>query len=94
MDLVRLVELGGVGGPDDVGGLAGVDAQRGDGGEAGDEAAHVGVAVIGVALQPRSVNSSRAVRGGMRAAARSTSAISRRRCGVALMRRRGQRLPR
>ena len=37
----QLVELGGVGGPDDVGGLAGVQAQWGDGGEVGDEEAHV-----------------------------------------------------
>src|SRR5580693_6867393 len=43
----QLVELGGVGGPDDVGGVAEVQAQRGDGGEVGDEAAHVGGAALG-----------------------------------------------
>src|SRR6516225_4109306 len=43
----QLVGFGGVGGPDDVGGLAGVKAQRRDGGEVGDEAAHVGGAALG-----------------------------------------------
>jgi hypothetical protein len=35
----ELVYLGGVGGPHDVSGLVGVQAQRGDGGQVGDEAA-------------------------------------------------------
>ena len=43
----ELVHLGGVGGPDDVGGLAGVQAQRVDGSEVGDEAAHVRGAAFG-----------------------------------------------
>ena len=45
----QLVHLGGVGGPDDVGGLAGVEAQRGDRGQVGDEAPHVGGAALGAA---------------------------------------------
>src|SRR5580658_16148 len=43
----QLIELGGVRGPDDVGGLVGVQAQRVDGGQVGDEAAHVRGAAFG-----------------------------------------------
>src|ERR1022692_2672503 len=43
----QLIQLDGVGGPHDVGGLLGVQAQRGDGGEVGDEAAHVRCAALG-----------------------------------------------
>jgi hypothetical protein len=43
----ELVELGGVGDPDDVGGLVGVQAQRVGGGQVGDKAAHVRGAAFG-----------------------------------------------
>src|SRR5580692_7272603 len=43
----ELVELGGVGSPDDVGGLVRVQAQRGDGGQVRNEQAHIRCAAFG-----------------------------------------------